>query len=179
MGDETLITSQNAVVENIKELENVPLKLGAGPSVYIRDIATVELGSDVTTSYALVNGKRSVYIPVTKRSTASTWDVVQRVKSALSDMQAAVPEDIKVTYEFDQSGHVLNSLKSLMFEGSIGAILTGLMVLLFLGSRRSALIVVLTIPLALLTGMTFLYLAGQSINIMTLGGLALSVGYFS
>src|SRR5215203_173123 len=176
VGDETLITSQNAIVENIKELENVPLKVGAGPSVYIRDIATVELGSDVTTSYALVNGKRSVYIPVTKRSTASTWDVVQRVKTALPDMQAAVPEDIKVTYEFDQSGYVLNSLKSLIFEGGLGAILTGIMVLLFLGSRRSALIVVLTIPLALLTGITFLYLTGQTINIMTLGGLALSVG---
>ncbi|HLG41087.1 MAG TPA: efflux RND transporter permease subunit, partial [Chitinophagaceae bacterium] len=176
MGDETLITSQNTVVENIKELENIPLKVGAGPSVYIRDIASVELGSDVTTSYALVNGKRSVYIPVTKRSTASTWDVVKRVKAALPDMQAAVPEDIKVTYEFDQSGYVINSLKSLMFEGGFGAILTGLMVLLFLGSRRSALIVVLTIPLALLTGITFLYLAGQTINIMTLGGLALSVG---
>ena len=176
IGDQTLITSQNAVVENIKELENVPLKLGAGPSVYIKDIATVELGSDITTSYALVNGKRSIYIPVTKRSTASTWDVVQRVKAALPDMQAAVPDDIKVTYEFDQSGYVINSLKSLMFEGGLGAILTGLMVLLFLGSRRSALIVVLTIPLALLTGITFLYLAGQTINIMTLGGLALSVG---
>ncbi len=176
VGDETLITSQNTVVEDIKELENIPLKLGAGPSVYIRDIASVELGSDVTTAYALVNGKRSVYIPVTKRSTASTWDVVQRVKAALRDMQAAVPEDIKVTYEFDQSGYVINSLKSLMFEGGLGAILTGLMVLLFLGSRRSALIVVLTIPLALLSGMTFLYLAGQTINIMTLGGLALSVG---
>lgn len=176
VGDQTLITSQNTVVENIKELENVPLKPGPGPSVYIRDIATVELGSDVTTSYALVNGKRSVYIPVTKRSTASTWDVVQRVKAALPDMQAAVPEDIKVTYEFDQSSYVINSLKSLMFEGGLGAILTGLMVLLFLGSRRSALIVVMTIPLALLTGITFLYLAGQTINIMTLGGLALSVG---
>jgi multidrug efflux pump subunit AcrB len=176
VGDETLITSQNAVVENIKELENVPLKLGAGPSVYVKDIATVELGSDVTTSYALVNGKRSVYIPVTKRSTASTWDVVQRVKAALPDMQTAVPEDIKVTYEFDQSGYVINSLKSLMFEGGLGAILTGLMVLLFLRSGKSALIVVLTIPLALLTGITGLYLAGQTINIMTLGGLALSVG---
>lgn len=176
VGDEALITSQNAVVENIKELENVPLKPGSGPSVYIRDIASVELGSDVTTSYALVNGKRSVYIPVTKRATASTWDVVKRVKAALADMQAAVPEDIKVTYEFDQSGYVINSLQSLMFEGGLGAILTGLMVLLFLGDKRSALVVVLTIPLALLTGVTFLYLTGQTINIMTLGGLALSVG---
>ncbi|MDO9186225.1 MAG: efflux RND transporter permease subunit [Bacteroidia bacterium] len=176
IGDKTLITSQNTVVENVKELENVPLQLGAGASVYIRDIATVDIGSDVTTSYALVNGKRSIYIPVTKRSDASTWDVVKKVKAALPDMQAAVPDDIKVTYEFDQSGYVINSVKSLSFEGGLGAILTGIMVLLFLRDRRSALIVVLTIPLALLTGVTLLNLFGQTINIMTLGGLALSVG---
>lgn len=176
IGDETVLTPQNTIVENIKELENVPITLGAGAAVYVRDIANVQLGSDVTTSYALVNGKRSVYIPVTKRSTASTWDVVKRVKAALPEMQAAIPEDIVVTYEFDQSGYVINSLTSLVFEGGLGAILTGLMVLLFLGDRRSSLIVVLTIPLALLTGATFLFLAGQTINIMTLGGLALAVG---
>ena len=176
IGDETLITSQNTVVENVKELEDVPLQTGSGPLVYLRDIASVSIGSDVTTSYALVNGKRTVYIPVTKRADASTWDVVKRVKAALPDMQAAIPEDIKVTYEFDQSGYVINSLKSLMFEGGLGAILTGLMVLLFLGNRRSALIVVLSIPLSLLTGITALYLVKQTINIMTLGGLALSVG---
>ena len=176
IGDETYITSQNAVVENIKTLENVPITVGPGPAVYIRDIGQVELGSDITTSYALVNGKRSVYIPVTKRSDASTWDVVQRVKAALPDMQAAVPSDIKISYEFDQSGYVINSLKSLMFEGGLGALLTGLMVLLFLGDRRSAVIVVLTIPLALLSGVILLFLTGQTINIMTLGGLALAVG---
>jgi multidrug efflux pump subunit AcrB len=176
IGDRTLITSQNTVVENVKELENVPIKTGAGPAVYIRDIASVDIGADVTTSYALVNGKRSVYIPVTKRADASTWDVVQRVKAALPEMQSAVPGDIKVTYEFDQSGYVINSLKSLSFEGVLGAILTGLMVLLFIGNRRSALIVVLTIPLALLSGITMLYLFRQTINIMTLGGLAVSVG---
>lgn len=176
IGDETLMTPQNTLVENYKELERVPITLGAGPAIYVRDIANVQLGADVTTSYALVNGKRSVYIPVTKRSTASTWDVVKRVKASLPDMQAAIPDDIKVTYEFDQSGYVINSLKNLLFEGGLGAILTGLMVLLFLGDRRSALIIVLTIPLALLTGVTFLFLAGQTINIMTLGGLALAVG---
>lgn len=176
IGDETVLTPQNTLVENIKELESVPITLGAGPAIYVRDVAVVQLGSDVTTSYALVNGKRSVYIPVTKRSTASTWDIVNRVKEALPEMQAAIPEDIVVTYEFDQSGYVINSLTSLLVEGGLGAILTGLMVLLFLGDRRSALIVVLTIPLALLAGATFLFLAGQTINIMTLGGLALAVG---
>jgi multidrug efflux pump subunit AcrB len=176
IGDQTLLTPENSLVENVAELESVPVTLGAGPAVYIRDIATVQLGTDVTTSYALVNGKRSVYIPVTKRATASTWEVVKNVKAALPDMQAAIPSDIRVTYEFDQSGYVMNSLKNLMFEGGLGALLTGLMVLLFLGDRRSALIIVLTIPLALLSGLVFLFLTGQTINIMTLGGLALAVG---
>lgn len=176
IGDETLLTPLNTQVENYKELERVPITLGSGAAIYIRDIAQVQLGADVTTSYALINGKRSVYIPVTKRATASTWEVVKRVKTALPEMQAAIPDDIKVTYEFDQSGYVINSLKNLLFEGGLGALLTGLMVLLFLGDRRSALIIVLTIPLALLTGVTFLFLAGQTINIMTLGGLALAVG---
>lgn len=176
IGDETLLTPLNTQVENYKELERVPLTLGTGAAIYVRDIAQVQLGADVTTSYALINGKRSVYIPVTKRATASTWEVVKRVKAALPEMQAAIPDDIKVTYEFDQSGYVINSLKNLLFEGGLGALLTGLMVLLFLGDRRSAFIIVLTIPLALLTGVTFLFLAGQTINIMTLGGLALAVG---
>lgn len=175
-GDQMLITSQNAVVENVKELENVPLKLGAGPAVYVRDIGNVELGSDVTTSYALINGKRSVYIPVTKRADAATWDVVQRVKAALPDMQAAIPEDIKVTYTFDQSGYVINSLRSLTTEGILGALLTGLMVLLFLRDLRSAFIVVITIPLALLSAIICLRIFGQSLNVMTLGGLALAIG---
>lgn len=176
IGDSTYITPQNSVIENLHDLENTPIQMGAGASVYIKDIATVTLGSDVTTGYALINGKRSVYIPVTKRADASTWDVVQRVKAALPDMQAAIPGDIKVSYEFDQSGYVINSAKSVLFEGGLGAILTGFTVLLFLGDSRSALIVVMTIPLALLASAALLYLVGQTINIMTLGGLALSVG---
>lgn len=176
MGDEMLIISHNTVVEDVKELENIPLKLGKGASVYLKDIASVEIGSDVTTGYALVNGARSVYILVTKRADASTWDVVKRVKKALPDMQAAVPDDIKISYEFDQSGYVINSLKNLLFEGGLGTILTGLMVLLFLGDRRGALIVVLTIPIALLTSVICLNMIGQTINIMTLGGLVLAVG---
>ncbi|HEX5026619.1 MAG TPA: efflux RND transporter permease subunit, partial [Agriterribacter sp.] len=176
IGDSTYITPQNSVIEGLQDLRNVPLQMGSGAAVYVKDVATVSMGADVTSSYALVNGKRSVYIPVTKRADASTWDVVQRVKAALPDMQASIPEDIKVSYEFDQSGYVINSLKNLLFEGGLGAMLTGLMVLLFLGDRRGALIVIMTIPLALLASATFLYLFGQTINILTLGGLALSVG---
>jgi multidrug efflux pump subunit AcrB len=176
IGDSTYITPQNSVIETLQDLQNTPLQMGSGPEVYVKDIATVSLGSDVTSSYALINGKRSVYIPVTKRADASTWDVVQRVKASLPDMQAAIPDDIKVSYEFDQSGYVINALKSLLFEGGLGAILTGLMVLLFLKDLRASLIVVMTIPLALLSSATLLFLTGQTINIMTLGGLALSVG---
>lgn len=176
IGDETLITPQNTVIEDVNEFGEIPLKLGKGASVYLRDIATIEIGSDVTTGYALVNGARSVYIPVTKRADASTWEVVQNVKKALPMMQASVPDDITVSYEFDQSGFVINSLKNLLIEGGLGAILTGLMVLLFLGDRRGALIVVMTIPIALLSSVIILNLIGQTINIMTLGGLALAVG---
>jgi len=176
IGDTTYLTPQNSVIEDAQDLQKVPLRLGSGPAVYLRDVATVNLGADITTGYALINGKRSVYIPVTKRADASTWDVVKRVKAALPDMQAAIPSDIKVSYEFDQSGYVINSLKSLLFEGGFGALLTGLVVLLFLKDFRSGLIVIMTIPLALLSAVTVLYLCGQTINIMTLGGLALAVG---
>jgi multidrug efflux pump subunit AcrB len=176
VGDKAIITPSNGVVDNFKELENVSVKNIDGTSVFVRDLATVDNGADVTTGYALVNGKRSVYIPVTKRADASTWNVVQAVKKALPDMQAAIPNDIKVSYEFDQSGYVINSLRSLLFEGLLGAILTGIVVLLFLNDLRSALIVVVTIPLALLTSVVCLYLCGQTLNIMTLGGLALAVG---
>lgn len=156
IGDTTYITPQNSMIETLQDIQNMPLQLGAGAAIYVKDIANVSLGADVTTSYALINGKRSVYIPVTKRADASTWDVVQRVKAALPDMQAAIPDDIRVSYAFDQSGYVVNALKSLLFESGLGALLTGLMVLLFLRDRRSALIVVLTIPLALLTSATCL-----------------------
>jgi len=176
VGDQTIITPSNSVVDNFKELENVAVKNVNGTAVFVRDVATVDNGADVTTGYALINGKRSVYIPVTKRADASTWDVVQQIKQALPEMQAAVPSDIKVSYEFDQSGYVINSIKSLLIEGLLGALLTGLVVLLFLRDIRSAVIVVMTIPIALLTSMVCLYLAGQTINIMTLGGLALAVG---
>ncbi|MES1223427.1 MAG: efflux RND transporter permease subunit, partial [Bacteroidota bacterium] len=175
-GDQLLITPQNTVIDNIREFENIPLQAKSGTAVYVRDVAAIENGADITSGYALINGKRSIYIPVTKRADASTWDVVQNIKKALPDMQAAIPDDIKVSYEFDQSKYVLNSLKNLLFEGGLGALLTGLMVLLFLADRRSAIIVVLTIPLALLSSIVCLYIVDQSINVMTLGGLALAIG---
>src|SRR5262249_40437363 len=120
--------------------------------------------------------KRTVYIPVTKRADASTLAVIQAVKAAIPDFKKAVPEDVDVRLEFDQSPYVTNSIRGLITEGLLGAALTGLMVLLFLRDQRSALIVILNIPFALLAAVVMLWGTGQTINIMTLGGLALAVG---
>lgn len=175
-GDLNRITSNNAVVSDIHDLLDLPIRTGAGPSVYVRDVGTVEDSSDILVCYALIDGRRSVYIPVTKRADASTLDVVNRVKEALPRFRSLVPPDIKISFEFDQSAYVKNSILGLVAEGAIGALLTGVMVLLFLRDWRSALIVVVTIPFALLSAVVALWLAGQTINIMTLGGLALAVG---
>src|SRR5262249_40470104 len=107
---------------------------------------------------------------------ASTLDVVNRVKAELPRMQSLVPDDIKVTFEFDQSPYVKNAIRGLVMEGALGAILTGLMVLLFLRDVRSEFIVVTTIPFALLGALVGLWLTGQTVNLMTLGGLALAIG---
>jgi multidrug efflux pump subunit AcrB len=175
-GDINRLAPINSVVPQIQELTTLPIRVGAGATVYLRDIATVENSSDVLTGYGLVNGRRTVYIPVTKRADASTLDVVNRVKVELPRMQALVPDDIKVSFEFDQSTYVKNAIWGLVLEGALGAILTGLVVLLFLRNFRSALIVVVTIPFAMLTAVVALWLAGQTVNIMTLGGLALAIG---
>jgi multidrug efflux pump subunit AcrB len=138
-GDLNRIAAVNSIVPQISELADIPIRVGSGPSVFVRDIGSVENGSDILTGYGLVNGRRTVYIPVTKRADASTLDVVSRVKSERPRMQALVPDDIKISFELDQSGYVKNAIKGLIIEGSLGALLTGLMVLLFLGDLRSAL----------------------------------------
>ena len=115
-------------------------------------------------------------MPVVKTADASTWDVVQTLKSRIPEMQSLLPDDVSISYEFDQSVFVMNAVISLMTEGIFGAILTGLMVLLFLRDWRSSLVVIITIPVAILTSVLFLSLSGQTINIMTLSGLALAIG---
>src|SRR6266567_2894745 len=176
-GDFNRIASTNATLGgNIDELLDTPLHLGAGPTVYLRDVGTISDSTDVVVGYAHVDGKRTVYIPVTKRADASTLDVIRRVRAALPAMRAAAPEDVKIEVVFDQSGYVISALRNLVTEGLLGACLTGLMVLLFLRDWRSALIVVATIPVSLLAAVVWLWLTGQTINIMTLGGLALAVG---
>ena len=177
IGNYNYLTPVNTMIDKVQDFGDIPIYTQNGvANVYIKDIATVENGADVTQGYVLVNGKRSVYLPVTKSSSASTWSVVEGLRKALPAFQAQLPPDVKVSYEFDQSVQVMNAVKSLMSEGVIGAILTGLMVLLFLGDPRGALIVVITIPTCIISAVFFLELFGQTINIMTLSGLALAVG---
>ncbi|MFO0887794.1 MAG: efflux RND transporter permease subunit [Isosphaeraceae bacterium] len=174
--DEMPIVPVNSMVRQADELKSIPIRPGQSPTVYLRDVATVQDASDITTGYALVNGRRAVYILVTKRADASTLSVVRNVKAALPGMQAVLPDDIKVSFEFDQSPTVTRAITSLATEGALGAVLTGLMVLVFLRDWRSVLVVVLNIPFALCGALVALWLTGQTINLMTLGGLALAIG---
>lgn len=170
------IVPTNALVKDIKELGSIPIRTQDGPPVYVRDVATIDDATDLPTGYALVNGRRAVYILATKRAEASTMSVIDEIKKAIPAMQAELPPDIKVSFEFDQSPYVTRAVGSLLTEGLLGALLTGLMVLVFLRDWRSALVVVLNIPLAIMAAVLGLWLCGQTINLMTLGGLALAVG---
>jgi multidrug efflux pump subunit AcrB len=170
------LTTMNTLVKNADDFGNIPVTTKNGAAIFIKDVARVADAADVTVDYALINGKRSVYIPVVKTADASTWTVVQNLKSKLPEMQGLLPDDVKISYAFDQSVFVVNAVKSLMTEGGLGALLTGLMVLLFLRDLRSSLIVVITIPVSILIGVLLLSLFGQTINIMTLSGLALAIG---
>ncbi len=158
IGDYNYLAPANTSLATIKEFNDIPLYKNGVQTVFLHDVATIEDGADITSSYALVNGKRSVYLPITKSADASTWEVVQNLKAAIPRFQALLPEDVKLSYVFDQSVYVINAVKSLAEEGAIGAVLTGLMVLLFLGDKRGALIVILTIPTCLISGIFFLSL---------------------
>jgi multidrug efflux pump subunit AcrB len=171
----------NSMAATPKEFGKIPVK----PGVFLRDVVVrdpvteeplIQEAADYTTGYALVNGRRAVYILATKRAEASTLDVVNGIKENLPKMQAALPPDIKVSFELDQSPYVTNSMRGFAIEAALGAVLTGLMVLLFLRDWRSVIVVVLNIPLALVAALLALWLGGQTINLMTLGGLALAVG---
>jgi len=170
------VTTINSLEKQVQDFSDIPVVTNGANTVFIHDVAKVADAADVTVDYALVNGKRSVYIPVVKTAEASTWDVVKTLKSRLPEMQSLLPDDVHVSYEFDQSVFVINAVKSLVTEGVLGAILTGLMVLLFLKDLRSSLIVIVTIPVSIISAVMFLSLAGQTVNIMTLSGLALAIG---
>ncbi len=176
VGNTMFVTTMNSLEKTVSEFNDIPVSDKNGQIIFIKDLATVVDGADMTVDFALINSKRSVYLPVVKTADASTWEVVQALKRKIPEMQSLLPDDVTISYEFDQSIFVINAVKSLASEGILGAILTGLMVLLFLRDLRSSLIVIITIPIAILSALLLLRLFGQTINIMTLSGLSLAVG---
>jgi multidrug efflux pump subunit AcrB len=164
----------NATVGNIQDIGKIPLRIGE--NVYIRDVAMIKDDVDITYGYALVNGKKSVYLPIIKKDTGSTLTVVADVRKSMQLFRDAVPKDVTVNFEFDESPTVVQAVRSVATEGMIGAGLTGLMILLFLRDPRSVIVVVANIPLALLGSLLGLWLTGNTTNIMSLGGLALAIG---
>jgi multidrug efflux pump subunit AcrB len=166
----------NSTPEAIATLNAVPIKVVNGSPVLVRDVAYVRDGGPPQQNIVRQDGLRAVLLTVLKNGTASTLSVVDTVKSLLPGIRAAAPKGMKITPLFDQSVFVSGAITDVIREGAIAAGLTGLMILLFLGSWRSTLIVLVSIPLAILTSLAVLAALGETVNIMTLGGMALAVG---
>jgi multidrug efflux pump subunit AcrB len=176
MGNKQYIIGTNANAPTIKDLNNLPIRQVGGTTVYLHDVAHVRDGWAVQQNIVRDNGRRSVLITIIKNGDASTLDVVNRVKAALPEIQKAAPAGMQIHMLFDQSVFVSQAIAGVLREGAIAAGLTALMILIFLGSWRSTLVVMVSIPLSILTSVAVLSAVGQTINTMTLGGLALSVG---
>ncbi len=172
--DSMPVVANNATVVDPHQMGNIPLRMEK--NVYLRDVATIQDDVDITYGYALVNGKKSVYLPIIKKDTGSTLTVVADVHKSMQTFRDAVPKDVTVNFEFDESPTVVAAVESVATEGLIGAGLTGLMILLFLRDIRSVIVVVVTIPLSLLGSLFGLWATGNTINIMSLGGMALAIG---
>jgi multidrug efflux pump subunit AcrB len=164
----------NAMAEDPQVMGEIPIT--PGKNVYIRDVATIEDATDINYGCALVNGRKSVYIPVVKKDTASTLSVVALIRRSMQSFQNVVPEDVRVRYEFDESPTVRTAIETVATEGAIGATLVGLMILIFLRDARTVIVVLLNIPLALTGALVGLWASGNTLNIMSLGGLALAIG---
>src|SRR6478609_2803809 len=166
----------NATPASIAELNNIPIKYTNGATVFIKDVGQIRDGSAVQQNIVREDGQRAVLLSVIKNGNASTLDVVNGVRYVLQIARAAAPPGLKISELFDQSVFVKSAVASVVREGAIAAGLTALMILLFLGSWRSTVVVMISIPLAILTSLVALYFLGETLNTMTLGGLALAVG---
>jgi multidrug efflux pump subunit AcrB len=176
IGNTQYTVRTNATPASINDLNMMPVKFANGATVLLKDVAQVRDGSLVQQNIVREDGHRSVLLSVIKNGNASTLAVVNGVKYALQAIRAAAPAGLKVNELFDQSIFVTNSVTGVLREGAIAAGLTALMILVFLGSWRSTLVVMISIPLAILSSLVVLYFLGETLNTMTLGGLALAVG---
>ncbi|HKV49170.1 MAG TPA: efflux RND transporter permease subunit, partial [Candidatus Acidoferrales bacterium] len=166
----------NGPAENIRDLNNLPIKTVNGSTIYIHDVGNVRDGFTPQTNIVRVNGNRAALMSVLKSGAYSTLDIIKNIKAKLPQIEDALPVKVDIRPVSDQSIFVLASIKGVIREGAIAAVLTGLMILLFLGSWRSTVIIAISIPLSVLTSLIVLSALGETINIMTLGGLALAVG---
>jgi multidrug efflux pump subunit AcrB len=176
IGDKQYNVRTNATPATIDDLNNIPVKFAGGATVYLKDVGNVRDGNLVQQNVVRENGRRSVLLSIIKNGNASTVGVVRQVKKALVVARKAAPVGLEINELFDQSVFVTNSVNGVLQEGAIAAALTALMILLFLGSWRSILVVMISIPLAILSSLVVLYFLGHTLNTMTLGGLALAVG---
>jgi multidrug efflux pump subunit AcrB len=176
IGDKQYTVRTNATPSTIDDLNNIPIRYAGSATVFLKDVAQVRDGAMVQQNIVREDGKRSVLLSIIKNGNASTLAVVKGVKAALQTARAAAPAGMNITELFDQSVFVTSAIKGVVQEGAIAATLTALMILLFLGSWRSTLVVMISIPLAILSSIVMLYFLGETLNTMTLGGLALSVG---
>jgi multidrug efflux pump subunit AcrB len=175
-GTEYQVTVPNAAPQTMEDLNRIPIKTIGDTTIYIKDVAWVHNGSPPQTNIVRVNGQRAVLLTIQKGGNASTLSVVAGIKALLPQIAATVPPELKMTPLADQSIFVKGAISGVVREAVIAACLTALMILLFLGSGRSTLIIATSIPLAILTSVIVLSAIGETINIMTLGGLALAVG---
>ena len=166
----------NAAPEQLSDLNKIPIRVVDGTPILVRDVAYVRDGSPPQQNFVRENGGPAVLMPIYKNGPASTLTVVQSVKAALPIIRAAAPKGVTVTPLFDQSIFVSNAISDVIREALTAAALTGLTIFIFLGSWRSTLVVLVSIPLSILTSLSILSLMGETINVMTLGGLALAVG---
>jgi multidrug efflux pump subunit AcrB len=176
IGADEFTVDLNDSPKALDEFNNLPIKVVGGAVVFIRDVAYVHDGSPPQTNVVQLDGRKGVLMSVLKIGSASTLDIIAGVKARLPAIQATLPPGVNLRLVGDQSGFVKDSVSSVVREGLIAAALTGLMILVFLGSWRSTLIITVSIPLAVLSSLTTLAALGQTINVMTLGGLALAVG---
>jgi multidrug efflux pump subunit AcrB len=176
MGDTQYAVRTNAMPTTIADLNNIPVKFADNATVFLKDVANVRDGSLVQQNVVRADGRRSVLLSIIKNGNASTLDVVNRVKQALQVARQAAPPGLNIKELFNQSVFVIASIEGVLREGAIAAGLTALMILIFLGSWRSTLVVMISIPLAILSAIVALYFLGETLNTMTLGGLALAVG---
>src|SRR6202453_3039684 len=176
MGDTQYTVRTNATPATIDDLNMMPVKFVNGSTIFLKDVAQVRDGSLVQQNIVREDGQRSVLLSVIKNGNASTLAVVDGVKKALEVARAAAPAGLSINELLDQSVFVKNAVTGVLREGAIAAGLTALMILIFLGSWRSTLVVMISIPLAILSSLIVLYFLGETLNTMTLGGLALAVG---